>query len=286
MDASLSTLLNLYVFTPGRRIYVLRQLRELVDALGAEAPPALGPAIDQALAHEDEAAALSSAYHVARRMRMRGVRPMDIDPQIDRKLMLVDRILGHHAAEQGEDGRYAARLRATLFPAGVLRHIQMTHVDQLAGNDHVLSMLDAPERQPWVDRLGLRALVTSMHELNESFRQALIQRYTPARVRRADVRAAHAQGQELLLEIVARIVGAYPTRADAPMRAHLLRPVLAQNEAIRLLRKRRRRAVDIDLDGPDSLPDELDDAPAREADQGTDQDAGQAAGLDAGRDAE
>lgn len=270
MDASLSTLLNLYVFTPGRRIYVLRQLRELVDALGAEAPPALGPAIDQALAHEDEAAVLSSAYHVARRIR--DVRPMDIDPQIDRKLMLMDQILGHHAAEKGEDGRYAARLRTALFPEGALRHIQMTHVDQLAANDHVLSMLDAPERQPWVDRLGLRALVTSVHALNERFRQAVIQRYTPARVSRADVRAAHARGQELLLEAVARIVGAYPTRADAPMRARLLRPVLAQNQAIRLQRKRRRRAVDIELDNPEN-------APELEADAGQDgpQTAGQAA---------
>lgn len=241
MIIPISNFINLYVFTPGRRVYALRRLREIAIARGVDD---LVPAIDEALAHEAHTAALESAWGVTQAEVE--TRPREIDPQIDRNLLLIDQILRHYADQGGEVGRYAGALVAALFPHGVSHHIRLPYIDQLAANERVLSTLEAAERQTWVERLGLRMLVASLRELNEVFGHALRLREQEAAVTFADVRAARERGQALLLEIVARVLGRFPTAADAETRTALLQPIADQNEEIRLYRRRRRRVVDID----------------------------------------
>ena len=62
------------------------------------------------------------------------------------------------------------------------------------------------------------------------------------------MRASHARGQGLLLEVVARVLGRYPTDAaeDQATRGRLLAPVAEQNEAIRAYLRQRRRVRDVD----------------------------------------
>ena len=274
MHIPISAFLKLYIFTPGRRVYALRRLREVAIERGVHD---LVPAIDEALAHEERTAALESAWGITQAEIE--TRPREIDPQIDRTLLLIDQILRHHADRNSEAGRRAGELVAALFPQGVSHHIRLPYIDQLTANERVLAILESSERQAWVERLGLSMLAASLRERNLAFGQALRLREQGASVTFADVRAARDRGQEMLLEIVARILGRYATPADAELRTALLQPIADQNESIRLYRRRRRRVVDVDPttgepaealgDGGDLPGEDLSGAPAEITDEVT-----------------
>lgn len=255
MIIPIADFIKLYHFTPGRRIHALRQVREIV--VEHELADLL-PATDEALTQEAYYAALRSAWGLANAEAE--TLPSEIDPKIDRTLLLMDQMLGHYADQGGETGRYARRLSASIFPDGVGQHIRLPHVDQHAANAQVLVILEAAERQPWIERLGLRMLTASLRELNDAFGRAVRLREKTGGVTYGEVRDANARCHEMLLEVVARILGRFPTPADGPLRTELLKPIAYQNEAIRLFRRRRRRVVDIDPDtGEPTSPQPGDD---------------------------
>jgi hypothetical protein len=65
-----------------------------------------------------------------------------------------------------------------------------------------------------------------------------------------EVKDARTQGQQLLLQAVAMILGLFPSEsaADQAGRAKLLGPILRQNEAIRVYLRSRRNVEDVDPD--------------------------------------
>jgi hypothetical protein len=84
------------------------------------------------------------------------------------------------------------------------------------------------------------------------------------------VKAARAQGQDLLLQTVAMIVGAFPksTPDHVAARTALLSPIMRQNEAIRQYMRGRRGGAVADVDPETGLPEESGAASESEEPEG------------------
>lgn len=256
-------LINLYIATPGRRVYALREVKRRAQGRGLGE---LVARIDRALAHEARTAELEGLWSAGQT----GKRPVprDFDPRIDRTLLIIEQML----IACGEDldpeiARYAAELASQLFPQSVTEHIRLPFIDQLQANENVLTVLEAPERREWVDRLGLRIYTRRLRALNDGFRQALLARDAEPAVKFDDVRAARDKAQANYVAIAARIGGMYCDDEDAELRTELLAPIMEQNEELRIWRRRRRRPVDIDADTGEPLDNGTgdDDAEAAES---------------------
>jgi hypothetical protein len=112
----------------------------------------------------------------------------------------------------------------------------------------------------------LPVMLAQVRALNDAYGDSL-QDYDRGRPTREQLSQAQADGQDMFAEVVAAILVEYAgqpeRRAD---RDSLLEPVLRQNEAIRVARRRRRFPVDIDPGTGDELPG--DDLPAPGSDDG------------------
>lgn len=248
---TLASLIDLYIFTPGRRLYALRQVRERAEARGLAD---VVRRVDRALEHEKRAADLESRWGAG--LAKDHAMPSEIDPLIDRTLQVIEQMLQNCAMDSDpEVARHANGLVSTLFPGGVTAHIQLPYIDQLAANERVLAVLEARERREWIERLGLRMYVRRLRELNNKFDEALLARDRDKQVEYSDVREAREIGQRHLLQVTAKILGLYCEDEDADTRTALLEPIVEQNEQIRAYRRRRRRVVDIDADTGTPLED-------------------------------
>jgi hypothetical protein len=254
----LSIIINLYITTPGRRVYALREVKRRARKRGLSD---LVTRIDRALAHEARTAELEGLWSAGRT----GKRPVprDFKPRIDRTLLVIAQMLTDCAKDPDpEIARYAAELANQLFPQTVTEHIRLPYVDQLQANEYVLTVLEATERKDWVDLLGLRIYARRLRTLNDGFRQALLARDAEPAVKFDEVRAAREQAQENYIAVAARIGGLYCDREDGEIRTDLLACFIEQNDALRAYRRRRRRPVDINADTGeplDPLPDDTGD---------------------------
>jgi len=96
--------------------------------------------------------------------------------------------------------------------------------------------------------LGLSRRVARIETLEPHYRSAVAD---PANtVAFTEVKKARLQGQSLLLQAVALVLGKYPSDGDADVAARdrLLAPILRQNEAIRDYLRTRRPVVEINPD--------------------------------------
>jgi hypothetical protein len=248
----LSVTINLYISTPGRRVYALREVKRRAAERGLSD---LIARIDRALEHEKHTAELEGLWSVGRA----GKRPVprDFDPRIDRTLLVIEQMLIACSEDPDpEVARYAGELVNQLFPQSVSEHIRLPYIDQLQANEYVLTVLEATERKAWVDRLGLGLYTRRLRALNDGFRQALLDRDADPAVSFEEVRAARDQAQNNYVAVAARITGMYCDAADAELRSVLLAPIMEQNDELRTYRRRRRRPVDIDADTGTLLADD------------------------------
>lgn len=242
MSPSLSNLFALYILTPGRRIYALGRVLERVEA--KEIVELIAP-IEVAIEHDRHTLELDAARFGRVRIPVR-----ERDAAVDRTLSTIDHLLAHYAENSKKPG--ASMLRATLFPSGLFHHIRLPHIEQSAANQRVLSILEGPTHAAWLDAHGLRPLIEELREEHDAFAAALEGRDAETVPNWARVKAARAQGQELYLAIVARIVAIF---ADAPaIRDELLEPIWNQDQLIRDYRRHRRNVVaDVDPDSGEVL---------------------------------
>jgi len=251
MARSLSSILALYVLTPGRRIYTLRRVRERAEAKALEAIVA---AIDEAVAQDRKALELDAA-RVDPPRKPPGA--ADKDRIVDATLTALDDMLSYRAGRSSDD--IAATMQTRLFPGGVYQHTRLAHVEQSSANERVLAILEGEDDKAWLDAQGLRPLIEDLRADHDAFVAALqaIHGYTP--VSWEQVKAARARGQELYAKVVFQIVAAYLDDEDG--REHLLGPIWQQEELVRSFRRKRRGSlIDVDPESGELLDDDDGDA--------------------------
>jgi hypothetical protein len=262
MDVALGSLINLYVFSTGRRLFAMQQVQKRAAERGfAE----LTTHAERAIENDRLTRQLDG------RWAARQLRPVPGEDAVQRIDAVVDRTLtalrdgaeSQAAVARPGDGtaeKVGGFLRE-IFPMGVAAVMSMTYVEELAAVDSIVAKLTGP-LAPVVGELGLGRHADRLAELAVEYRAALEgPRSEPLDF--GQVRAARARGHEMLLQAAAIIMGRYPlsTPEHIEARAALLGPILEQNEAIRQYFRARRMVEDVDPDtgevdaaAPPSLP--------------------------------
>lgn len=258
MDVSLRELFNLYDFSTGRRLFALGRI---MKAAGEQSFPELEAHCAIAIKQDRYTRTLENRW-AAPAERTSAVQPIDV--KVDRALVAIrDVVQGHAGEDEEEEPRMEARaLLTAIFPEGVVAVIQLPYVEELSAVERILETLKGKKFAPLVAEMGLGRKVKHLTKQAAEYRAAL-EAAAPEQVAFDKVRAARADGQDMLLQAVAMIVGKHRTRteADVAARVALLGPILEQNEAIRLYLKARRAVQDVN---PDTGALDLN-APAGEA---------------------
>lgn len=248
VDVTLGSLFNLYDFSTGRRLFAMRQVHEQATQRGLAD---LAAHAASAVEHDRQTRTLDA------RWTARGVRPAAANDAAAQKVdALVDRALsalraGAQAqADVARPGDGIAEkvdqfLRA-VFPKGVAEVSSLAYVEELEAVNAIVEKLKG-ELQPLVVELGLTRQASRLEELAVEYKAALEQPKGDE-ISFDKVRAARAQGQQLMLEAVAMIAGRFPSNSvgDAEARRALLGPILRQNEEIRRYLRSRRKVEDVD----------------------------------------
>lgn len=276
MTADLGTLLNLYVFSTGRRLFALQQVRKLADERKLAD---LEAHVAAAIKHDKQTLAVEQQWETTGASAPKG-EAARIDALVDRTLSaLCDAAQAQaEGAEPGDDiAEMAESFVKTLFPAGVAAITSLSFIEELAVIDSMIVKLKGP-LAPAVKELGLTRLAKRLTTLADEYRGALSMP-SPA-LKFGEVRAARARGQEMLLEAVAMILGKYPlsNAHDLAARTALLGPILKQNDEIGQALRARRALADVD---PATGAPENGTPPAGSGDKDT-QDAKAPAGKNEG----
>lgn len=243
MDVSLQSLINLYVFSTGRRLFALGQV---MKAAGERSFSELEAHCTAAIKHDRSTRALESQW-AAPAPRSPLVQPIDV--RTDRTLVAIRDVAQAHADSDEEDEELRGGVRALLtaiYPQGVQAVIQLPFVEQLSAMDGILETLKSKRFAPLVADLGLNRKVKQLAKQIAEYRAAL--ESPPAETVGFDkVKVARATVQDYLVQAVAMILAKHPTRSaeDVAARSALLGPILVQDEAIRQYLKSRRAVQDV-----------------------------------------
>lgn len=261
MLAALSALFTFYVFSTGRRLFALQEVKKLATADGFTV---LVTHCEVAIEFDQGTRALEARWSG----RKVGVQYSPLAKQID---VFVDTALSalhdgleleaNNSAPDDPLAQDAETLRQTLYPTGVAAITSLNYVDELAEVDRILNTVKSPEWAPVITTLGLDRRVARLAALEPQYRSAVAD---PAnKLDFAEVRNARIHGQSLLLQTVAIVLGKYPSdsETDIAARTRLLAPIFRQNDAIREYLRSRRALVDVDPETgevvvvPDTTPD-------------------------------
>jgi hypothetical protein len=246
MDETLSTLLNLYVFTVGRRIFALSKVIEVAKA---EKFSALIAHCEAALAHDRETRTLEAKWSGQANATTGSSALRDTDIATDNCLTAIrDAIDSQLRVLKPNDplAKSGAQLLLELYPSGVGAITSLSYVEELNEVERVLDVLKSKGWKKTVSDLALTRHVALLEELAGIYKTKL---NAPAEkiATYAEVRAARHKGQRLMLQAVALILGKHPfdTPEDVASRSALLAPIFEQNEAIRQYLRSRRAVQDV-----------------------------------------
>jgi hypothetical protein len=258
MDGSLETLINLYQFPTGRRLFAHKQIRARAEADGFDK---LVKHCDKAISHDTQTQSLEKRWAGESNTS-------DANPDAQRLDILVDRTLGairDHAIAQAAGAPDNDPIHATVdtfiktvFPGGVHAITSLPYVEELEAVQAIVHSLQN-ELAPTITELNLQRHTARLAALAIDYRKAL-EAPAPSLIHFGNVRAARAEGQGLLLETVAIILGKHHNRSakSSAERLNFLEPILRQNEALGAAFKNRRAPSDINAD----TGEELSNAPA------------------------
>lgn len=247
MDGSLESLIGLYQFTTGRLLFGISQVRAAAQAQGFTE---LVKHCDVTLAHAEATRELERRW---------AGEPADTgtNPEAQRIDALVDGCLGairDHAVAQTKSAppddpihEQVDSFVKTVFPGRNVHAVtSLAYVEELAAVDDIVKLLQG-DLAPAVKDLGLGRLAKRLADLAQQYREAL-EAPPESLVQWGRVRAARAEGQGLLLEAVAIILGKHHQRTPegTEQRLSLLRPILKQNDQIGDYLRARRAVHDVD----------------------------------------
>ncbi len=249
MDSSLSTLLPLYSFSTGRRLFAFRQLLTLTQS-PAHPFPTLETHLTTAIAHDNVTRDLERRYATTPAPAPNGISEAKrVDILVDRTLSAIRDAAAAQAtgADPGDPIiATSEKFIRTIFPKGVNDMTSLGFIDELAAVEGIVKAFQG-ELAPIVAELGLTRLAKRLTKLAGEY-HAVLNAPDPEVVRFGEIRAARAQGQQHLLQAVAQILGKHwrDTPEDVSARAALMAPILKQNEAIRQSLRTHRAVEDID----------------------------------------
>jgi hypothetical protein len=255
MDSSAASLMNVYKFPTGRRLYALREIARIALALVANdvaEHAATGVEHDTRVAGME---ARSEALGRGRYGRHATALDRDVDDKvvgIEAHLIAQERVYGTHS-ERGGD---AALVRSKLLPQGAGAITKLAFIPEHERVKALIELARTEDLAPVVKRIPeLEAMLGELATANTEF-GTMLGAYDRDRPAPDDLLAAQARGHEIMAEVVAMIVARYARQPERRAeREALLEPILRQQEEIRLARQRRRRPRDIDPDTGVEIPD-------------------------------
>jgi len=270
MDGSLESLFNVYQFTTGRLLFGIAQVRSAAQEQGFTE---LVKHCDLTIAHARATRDLERRWSGA---------PADpgANPVAQRLDVLVDGALGairDHAVAQTRGAppddpihQEVTTFVKAIFPISVHAVTSLPYVEELAAVDDIVKLFKGT-LAPSVKELGLNRLAKRLADLAEQYRDALTAAPESV-VQWGQVRAARAEGQGLLLETVAILLGKHHKRTaeGTEQRLALLGPILKQNEAIGHYLRARRAVGDVDPATGKDAPDTAGSADGPEGEKGPD----------------
>jgi len=247
MEPLLASLLNLYAFSTGRRLFAMIQVKKLAAAAGA---PDLAAHAEATIAHDTETRALEAQW-AGRKQSTFSSDARQLDIYVDAAItafrdgaeaQIRASAPGDPLADKAKD------MLQVLLPKGAGAITSLGYVDELAEVVRILGRVKEPDYTALIADLGLTRQVKRLEELEGQYRTAI---EGPGGALTFDkVKAARAKGQSMLLQAMAMILGRHPSDTDADRKARgaLLAPILIQNEAIRRYLRDRRAIEDVNPD--------------------------------------
>lgn len=254
MRTSLSALLNLYVFSTGRRILAMTETKRIATAKGHAA---LATHCDTCITHDREALQVEARWSSDKDAPQYAPEAKQVDIFVDVAMgALRDSVEAEARDVSAGDtlAADAAALGQELFPNGLQAITHASFPEELAQLQRIIGCLQSAKWSDTVRDLGLTRRLTRLVELESRYAAAIAAPTTTLTF--ADVRNIRAKGQNLMLQAVAMILGLHPAESEADLaaREELLAPILRQNEAIRVYLRARRSVEDVDPETGEVIP--------------------------------
>jgi len=256
MSIRSADLMAMYQLPTGRRLHALREIAR--RALALAAAPVLAHAT-RAITHDDRVQIMEATFEAAN-TNQHGAEAVALDKQVDRAVTGVELHLDAQERVFGEEhplGQDAALVRRELLPdgAGAITFLPFAAQHERVGAMLTIAEQPGTEIAAAVQRVPmLPVILAQVRALNDAY-GASLQDYDRGRPTREQLAQAQAEGQDMFAEVVAAIVVEYAGQPERRAeRDSLLEPVLRQNEAIRIARRRRRAPVDVDPGTGNELP--------------------------------
>lgn len=257
METTLGSLFTFYAFTTGRRLFAMRQVKATAQQLG----------FDKLVAHCDKAIKYDLATRRLEERWRSEPSPSEaaanpsarkIDILVDNTLVAIrDTAVAQKRGAPPDDpihGNVDTFLKR-VFTTDLQDLIKLAFVEESAAVDDIVALLNG-ELAPYVKDLGLSRLAKRLTDLSVQYREAL-DVAPPSLMSWGKVRAARAEGQELLYEAVCIILGKYHDRSPEAVAAResLLGPIRKQNEAIGQYMRSRRTIDDVNPETGEEEPE-------------------------------
>lgn len=243
--SDLQDYIRLYQLPTGRRIFAQRQVAELAKRGGHKD---LENHARAAVEHDEKTRRLEMDWAAQRGAQKSDGEAVRLDNEIDRTLGSLHSFLSALAVSpvDGVGREEAQKVLADAFPRGATTYTVLAFEEQASAVDVLVEKLRGALKDA-ATSLRLTPFVESLKKRNGELKAVLSKEKKPG-LSFDEVRAAEERGQALLLETVARVLGMVPSSSEADVRARgeLLGPIWRQNEDVRLSRRRRREAPDVD----------------------------------------
>lgn len=251
-----------YVLTAGRRVVVIEAMRKVAQNRG---DAALIAATNDAVEPARATFRLVRKWHTERDKSKRS-RPdaVAIDNALDRAITRVRDHAANFADLPGDDpdAIMAHKFLAAFYPNGSKAITHQPYEEQLVAVEEMLTTWAKPEWEDTIRELALAKFIKVIADLIIDYREA-VTGFTRREVTWDDVLKAEADGQTLLVSLVAMVLGLHPTDSpdDLKARGEYLEMFDEQNNLTAEYRTRRKGK-----EAPDVDPDtgEIFDEPAHE----------------------
>lgn len=241
----LEDLLPLLQMSSGRRISVLKQMRELAVALGQ---PPLVSYIDRALAHDGMTRDYDNRWAEPTRRSLYAREVKEIGRCADICLSSIRDIVEAQIRGVPADNPVVMEARAMLediFPAGVRAITALPFIDEVAACEVVVAKLNG-RWATTVTTMGLTQRLAFLADYTRKYREAVDQHRN---LSFATVQHYRKRGQQFLREVVIIALALYPDSSDpaqVAIRERLLAPLMTQLADVRAHNRVRRGRLGAD----------------------------------------